>query len=227
MLADSFAPIKQSLNRKNPSAVDLSSQEAFEFLRHCAPQLQASGFGLLTPPWWNKPGTRLGVRLKLSGGSIGTADVSSGHMSVQNLVKYRWELSIGDTALTREEFNALVALKSPLVQIRGQWVQLDPEQIEAAIQFWQKQQTLEGEFSLHEAMQLGLGGVETHNGLQVNGVEMDEWLQSWLDQLQGDEQAGRIASAGGVARDVTAVSTIRLLLARLRPPLGNGRHFGR
>ena len=63
-----------------------------------------------------------------------------------------------------------------LVQIRGQWVQLDPEQIEAAIQFWQKQQTLEGEFSLHEAMQLGLGGAETHNGLPVDGVEMDEWL---------------------------------------------------
>ncbi len=183
-----FAPIKRSLNRKNPGAVDLSSQEAFEFLRDCAPQLQASGFGLLTPPWWNKPGTRLGVRLKLSGDSIGTAGVSTGHMSVQNLIKYRWELSIGDTALTREEFNALVALKSPLVQIRGQWVQLDPEQIEAAIQFWQRQQTLEGEFSLREAMQLGLGGVETHNGLQVNSVELDEWLQSWLDQLQGDEQ---------------------------------------
>jgi len=183
-----FLPIKQSLNRRNPCAVDLSSQEAFEFLRYCAPQLQEYGFGLLTPPWWNKPGTRLGVRLKLSGDAAGTAEVSSGHMSVQNLVKYRWQLSIGDTALTREEFNALVALKSPLVQIRGQWVQLDPEQIEAAIQFWQKQQTLEGEFSLHEAMQLGLGSVETRNGLQVNSVEMDEWLQSWLDKLQGDEQ---------------------------------------
>ena len=193
-----FAPIKQSLNRQNPSAIGLTAQEAFEFLRHCAPQLEQSGFGLLTPPWWNKPGTRLGVRLKLSGGSIGTAEVSSGHMSLQNLVKYRWQLSIGDTALTREEFNALVALKSPLVQIRGQWVQLDPEQIEAAIQFWQKQQTLEGEFSLHEAMQLGLGGEETRNGLPVDGVEMDEWLQSWLDKLQGDEKLAVLPSPEGL-----------------------------
>jgi SNF2 family DNA or RNA helicase len=183
-----FTPIKQSLNRENPSAIDLTSYEAFEFLRHCAQQLEQSGFGLLTPPWWNKPGTRLGVRLKLSGGSTGAAEISSGQMSLQNLVKYRWQLSLGDTALTREEFDALVALKSPLVQIRGQWVQLDPEQIEAAIQFWQKQQTLEGNFSLHEAMQLGLGSAETRNGLPVDGVEMDEWLQSWLDQLQGDEK---------------------------------------
>ncbi|MFQ5421602.1 MAG: SNF2 helicase-associated domain-containing protein, partial [Anaerolineae bacterium] len=72
-----FPPIKQSLNRKNPNAIRLTSQEAFEFLRHCAPQLEQSGFGLLTPPWWNKPGTRLGVRLKLSGGSTGTAAWSS------------------------------------------------------------------------------------------------------------------------------------------------------
>ncbi|UCC51985.1 MAG: SNF2 helicase-associated domain-containing protein, partial [Anaerolineaceae bacterium] len=155
-----FSPIKQSLNRQNPSVIRLTSQEAFEFLRSCAPQLEQSGFGLLTPPWWNKPGTRLGVRLKLSGGSKRMTEISSGHMSLRNLVKYRWQLSIGNTALSREEFDALVALKSPLVQIRGQWIQLDPEQIEAAIQFWEKQQTLEGETSLHEAMQLGLGGAE-------------------------------------------------------------------
>jgi SNF2 family DNA or RNA helicase len=193
-----FAPIKKSLNRQNPSDIRLTSQEAFEFLRHCAPHLEQSGFGLLTPPWWNKPGTRLGVRLKLSGGEAGPAGVSSGHMSLQNLVKYRWQLSVGDTALTREEFDALVALKSPLVQIRGQWVQLDPEQIEAAIQFWQKQQTLEGEYSLHEAMQLGLGGVETHNGLSVDGVAMDEWLQSWLAKLQGDEKLAVLPSPEGL-----------------------------
>jgi hypothetical protein len=61
--------------------------------------------------------------------------------------------------LTREEFDALVALKSPLVQIRGQWVQLDPEQIEAAIHFWE-QQGMEGTLSLPEAMRLGLTSEE-------------------------------------------------------------------
>jgi len=183
-----FAPITASLHHKNPTDIHLTSQEAFEFLRHCAPQLEQSGFGLLTPPWWNKPGTRLGVRLKLGNSKKKDANVSSGHMNLKNLVSYRWQLSIGDTALTREEFDALVALKSPLVQIRGQWVQLDPDQIEAAIQFWKKQKTLDGEVSLHEAMQLGLGGEESHNGLPVDGVEMDEWLQNWLDTLQGDEK---------------------------------------
>ncbi len=182
-----FAPIQRSLQKQNPASVKLSSQEAFDFLRTCAPQLQQSGFGLLTPPWWNKPGTRLGVRLKLdSNRAKGVAEVSTGHMSFDKLVNYRWQLLLGDTTLTREEFDALVALKSPLVQIRGQWVQLDPDQIEKAIQFWEKQQ-LEGDLSILEAMQLSLGGVDAHGDLPVDGVEIDRWLDRWLNTLQGEE----------------------------------------
>ncbi len=184
-----FPPIQQGLQEQNSTGVTLSAQEAFDFLRDCAPLLERSGFGLLTPPWWNKPGTQLGVRLQLGSTSSlqGDASVSSGHLNLDKLVRYRWELSIGDTALTHEEFNALVALKSPLVQIRGQWVQLDPEQIETAIRFWEKQKDLIGDMSLHEALHLGLGGEDEHNGLPVEGVEMDRWLTNWLDKLRGDE----------------------------------------
>ncbi|MBP7045300.1 MAG: DEAD/DEAH box helicase, partial [Chloroflexi bacterium] len=165
-----------------------------------APQLQRAGFGLLVPPWWNKPGTRLGVRLKLGSTSklTGQTAVSSGHLNLDNLVSYRWQLSLGDTELTREEFDALVALKSPLVQIRGQWVQLDPEQIEAAIRFWE-QQGMEGTLSLPEAMKLGLTGEEQQrSGLPVDSVDLDDWLQSWLNRLQGDEKLAMLPTPEGL-----------------------------
>ncbi len=45
-------------------------------------------------------------------------------MSMENLVNYQWKLSLGETELTEAEFKALAKLKSPLVQIRGQWVTL-------------------------------------------------------------------------------------------------------
>ncbi len=183
-------PIQRSLQQRSPSSVILTTDEAYTFLRQCAPQLQRAGFGLLTPPWWNKPGTRLGVRLKLTSASKlgGQAAVSRGHMNLENLARYRWQLSLGETELTREEFDALVALKSPLVHIRGQWVQLDPEQIEAAIRFWQRQD-IEGDVSLAEAMKLGLDdAAQQRHGLPVERVEMDQGLQSWLNRLQGDEK---------------------------------------
>ncbi len=188
--ANLFRPIQRSLQRRAPTGAELTTEEAYTFLRQCAPQLQRAGFGLLVPPWWNKPGTRLGVRLKLDSATTQAAQgaIGRGHMSLDNLVRYRWRLSLGDTELTREEFDALVALKAPLVQIRGQWVQLDPEQIEAAIHFWQEQDA-EGRLSLPEALRLGLDGeAQQRNGLPVEGVELDDWLQSWLDRLQGDEK---------------------------------------
>jgi SNF2 family DNA or RNA helicase len=199
-----FPPLKRSLQQRSPSEMALTTDEAYTFLRQCAPQLQRAGFGLLVPPWWNKPGTRLGVRLKLGSTSKlkGQTAVSTGHMNLDNLVRYRWQLSLGETELTREEFDALVALKSPLVQIRGQWVQLDPEQIEAAIRFWQGQD-LEGDLSLFEAMKLGLAGEEQqHDGLQVDGVELDDWLQNWLNRLQGDEKLAMLPVPDGLRAEL-------------------------
>jgi SNF2 family DNA or RNA helicase len=195
-----FDPIQRTLQQRSPAGASLTTDEAYTFLRQCAPQLQRAGFGLLTPPWWNKPGTHLGLRLKMGSTSklTGQTQVSTGHMKLDNLVSYRWQLSLGDTELTREEFDALVVLKSPLVQIRGQWVQLDAEQIEAAIRFWQ-QQDLAGTLSLQEAMRLGLDEDQKYNGLPVNGVVMDEWLQSWLNRLQGDEKVAVIPPPAGLA----------------------------
>ncbi|UCG26542.1 MAG: DEAD/DEAH box helicase [Chloroflexota bacterium] len=192
-----FDPIQHSLRRRSPETISLTTAEAYSFLRDCAPQLQQAGFGLLVPPWWNKPGMRLGVRLKLNRSSPETAEVvSSGHLNLSNLIRYQWQLSLGDTALTRQEFDALVALKSPLVQIRGQWVQLDPEQIEAAIRFWQEQE-LEGTMSLPEA--LGLAEQQTHDGLPVEDVALDDWLSRWLNQMQGDEKVEELPTPAGVS----------------------------
>jgi len=105
-----------------------------------------------------------------------------GRMTLDNLVRYQWQLSVGETELSEAEFRALAKLKSPLVQIRGQWVTLDAEQIDAAIKFWEKQQ-LEGEMGLLEAMRMGLGGEAQVGGLPIDGVETDDWLREWLEKF--------------------------------------------
>jgi len=182
-----FPPITNSLKSARPSQLSLNTQQAYTFLREAAPLLEGAGFGLLVPPWWNKPGARLGVRLRLRPSQSPSADViPKSKMTLENLVRYNWELSLGDTALTREEFESLVALKSPLVQIRGQWVQLDPEQIEAAIQFWEQQQQ-EGIISLQEALRLGLGEETGVEGVPLDGVAVEGWLADWLDRFTQHE----------------------------------------
>ena len=109
-----------------------------------------------------------------------------GRMSMENLIDYQWKLSLGDTELTEDEFKALARLKTPLVQIRGQWVTLDADQIEAAIKFWDEKQ-LEGEMGLLDAMRLELGGETTVGGLPIDSVDAEGWLAEWLERLSQSE----------------------------------------
>ncbi|MCA1717653.1 MAG: DEAD/DEAH box helicase [Actinobacteria bacterium] len=179
-----FKPIDRALKSTAPEGLQLSATEAFHFLRDCAPLLEESGFGVLVPPWWHRSGARLGLRARLSPASDG---VSQGIMSLDSLVKYRWDLALGGHSLSKEEFETLVALKSPLVQLRGEWVRLDPEQVDAALKFFARQDH-ESEIGLPEALQVGLGGVEEIEGLQVEDVDFDGWLRTWFDQLSGDRK---------------------------------------
>ncbi len=183
-----FPPLVPALQTSHPSTTNLDTPTAYRFLREAAPLLEQAGFGLLVPPWWNQRGARLGVRLHLkprAGDERHTP--AGGKLSLSNLVSYQWELALGDTLLTREEFEALVALKSPLVQIRGQWVQLDSEQIEAAIHFWESQQQ-GGEISLIQAAQFGLGGQTNASDLPVTEVIAEGWVNDWLERLSHPER---------------------------------------
>ena len=89
---------------------------------------------------------------------------------------------LGDEALSKNEFEALVAMKSPLVQIRGQWVHLDPQQVEAALKFWESQES-EGEITLLEAMQMKASGESNIKGLEVHGINFEGWVKDWMDQF--------------------------------------------
>jgi SNF2 family DNA or RNA helicase len=180
-----FAPIRDSLQDKRPAAAHFSNQEAYTFLREVAPTLEESGFGVLVPPWWNRPGTRLGARLRLRGKGGAEGGVAAGLVSFDNLVNYQWEIALGGETLSREEFEAIVALKTPLVQVRGQWVRLDPEQIEAAIRFWDKSDQ-QGDVGLLNALHMGLNAEEI-NGLPLDEVEFEGWLQSWMQRFTRQE----------------------------------------
>ena len=195
-----FPPISASLKSKLPSELAVNTSGAYAFLRETAPLLEGAGFGILVPPWWNKKGTRLGVKVKLKSKN---EQAAPGRMTMENLVSYQWKLSIGETELSEAEFRALAKLKSPLVQIRGQWVALDADQIEAAIKFWDKKQ-FEGEMSLIEAMRMDLGGETTAGGLPIESVVSEGWLTEWLERFSQSEKMEQLAQPAG-------------LLAQLRP----------
>ncbi len=170
-----FPALESSLKSARPVACRLSVDQAYGFLREAAPLLEESGFGVLVPPWWQKPAARLGVRLKVrpkDGGNI-----AGRGLGINGLVDYDWEVSLGDEKLSREEFERLAALKVPLVQVRGQWVELRSRDIEAAIRFFERKR---GDLSLSDALRLGLSGGSSETGVPILGLEGEGWVGELL-----------------------------------------------
>lgn len=181
-----FPPIEASLRSAQPDHCALTAEEAYTFMRETAILLQGSGFGALVPNLASK----LSVRLRARSQARSSPKGGVGGLSFDTLVEYDWQLALGGEPLTRQEFEALAALKTPLVQVRGQWVEVRPDQIQQAVRFWEKQQQA-GPVSLQEAMQVLLapqGSVV--GGLPIGEVVLDDWL---------DEIVGRLASGGRVA----------------------------
>jgi len=187
-----FPPIMTSLRTARPEACTLTVAEAYAFLREVGALLKGSGFGVLVPPWWDKPGARLGVRAKAK---TQANVVGKGILNLDSLVEFDWELALGDESLTREEFERLAALKMPLVQVRGQWVLLQPDQIEAAIAFWEKKRKL-AEMSLREALGLALGASEVE-GLPLHSIETSGWLDELLAELRAGDRLAELMPPDG------------------------------
>lgn len=149
-----FPQLEKSLERARPADLVMETEEAYAFLRQSAPLLEQNGFGVLLPSWWQRPGTRLGIKLQLKDAPKKDSKVGPAFFGLNSIVKYDWQLSLGEDTLTESEFAELARLKVPLVQIRGEWMELRSQDIEAAIEFFQKSR--DQEMTLGEALRLGL-----------------------------------------------------------------------
>jgi SNF2 family DNA or RNA helicase len=195
-------PIDRSLRERAPERATMNVTEAFAFLKEAAGLLEQSGFGVLLPAWWGGAG-RLRARARASVGKQQQQrrGDNAGRISFQSMVNFRWELSIGGQPITQAEFERLVALKQPLVRVRGEWVALDPDQIRQAIALFQKVGTM----SMVEALQMRLGGSapELPPGIAFDGIdaegELGEMLRG-LDEQQRLEELPQPAGFQGTLR---------------------------
>jgi SNF2 family DNA or RNA helicase len=181
-----FTPIERSLRQTSPTGVTLSRDEAFRFLTEAAPILEQSRFGVLVPNWWAKRAAHLKAKARLKS----KPEEPSGFLTRDALIDYQWELSLGGEHVSRTEFEQLVALKQPLVHFRGKWVALDPNQIEAALKFFDNH-ALEGEMNLLDALKLTAEGnsLAAPTGLDVEETTAEGWLNDLFERLRHPDQA--------------------------------------
>ncbi|MET8263652.1 SNF2-related protein [Micromonospora arida] len=166
-----------ALRTAAPEAMDLDVEGAHRFLSAGAPVLHAAGFGVLLPSWWQRPSARLGARLRARSrtapGTVGGADAGVG---LDALVDYRWEIALGDQPLSAEELAALAETKTPLVRLRGRWVELDPGRLAAGLRLLRSA----GELTVADLLRLGLADGEATGELPVLEVTADGALGDLL-----------------------------------------------
>ncbi|SCG48883.1 DEAD/DEAH box helicase [Micromonospora coxensis] len=159
-----------ALRTATPEELALDAEGAHRFLRDGAPVLHAAGFGVLLPSWWQRPSARLGARLRARGRTApGTVADAAGGLGLDALVDYRWEVALGDETVDADELAALAALKTPLVRLRGRWVELDPKRLAAGLRLLRSA----GELTVADLLRLGLAEGDRPEELPVLEVSAD------------------------------------------------------
>jgi SNF2 family DNA or RNA helicase len=134
-----YPKVWDGLATAHPTGCRLTLDEAFAFLKESAWVLEDAGYTTIVPAWWTPEGRRRAkIRLKTAARPAkGASANGTGHFSLDTLIAYDYQLSIGGQVVTEEEWQQLVNAKTPLVQFRGQWMELDRDKMQQLLQFWE------------------------------------------------------------------------------------------
>jgi SNF2 family DNA or RNA helicase len=181
-----FPELDEALRSAAPDHVATDTAGALRFLRETGPLLAAAGFGVQLPDWARKArlGLKLTSRTRQAASPAGGAVRAPG-LGLADLVEFRYDLAVGDDSLSPAELAELARHKIPLVRLRGQWVELDERNLQAALRFLERGGG--GVAPAGDVLLDGLRGVD--DDLPVTAVDAD----GWLGDLLSGEPEGRLA----------------------------------
>ncbi len=175
-----YPAIEPALRAAKPASLSLDTPGAHDFLADAAPLLVAAGFGVVLPGWWTKPALRLGARLKASTPSQTGAGGGEARIGQQGLVEFDWQLAVGEHTLSEREVTALVDAHQPLVQVRGQWMQVDADRLARARRFLSRRGKRDRQTTVGAVLHALGSPDDGPAGLPVLGVDADGWLADLL-----------------------------------------------
>jgi len=179
-----YTPIADSLEDSHPTHCRLDPIQAYEFVRAIAQRLQENGIGTLLPPGL-APGSgerRLGLKIQAQ------APPKRQRAGLDSMLNFDWALAVGDRSLSRADFERLLDQKSPLVEVDGEWVALQPADVRAAQQMLASSNGNELHMSLADAMRLGSGESQLLDKLPIVDFETSGALKRLFDSL-GENKA--------------------------------------
>lgn len=188
--------------------IALAPPEAWRFLQDTG-AVQESGVIVKMPDWWKggRP-SRATVQIAI--------DAPKGvSLHAGALLNFKIQAALNGETLTPEEWERLLSADTGLVSLRGQWVEVDREQLQSVLKHWQKAATAhsDGTVAFHDAMRWlagwggGAGAADGGDGVLV------ESLQTWSEVIAGMGLEKILQQM----RDPAATQPPETLKATLRP----------
>jgi SNF2 family DNA or RNA helicase len=174
--------IEASLRRPKPAGYRLDAAGVHEFLTQRALTLEQLGFGVMLPAWWTPKGAKLRLTARAS---VKTPQMQSAKgFTLHEIVQFDWEMALGGERLSFDELQQLAKLKAPLVKVRGRWVQINPEEIPAVLEFLKRKAA--EKTTVREVVRMALGGGRGPGGIPVEGISARGWIAELLGELNGE-----------------------------------------
>ncbi len=172
-------------------ATALTPKQAYRFLQN-VPAMEASGLIVRVPDWWKSsrpPRPMVSVKI---------GDAAKSTLGVDALLDFKADVTLEGEPLTEQELQELLGASHGLVRLRGRWVEVDADQLSAALAHWKKveRDARHGGISFFEGMRLLAGATleEAANPAAEEqlrawtGLKPGEWLDRTLSDLRSPER---------------------------------------
>lgn len=146
-----------------------SVSKAYRLLK-TVPELEESGLSVRIPNWWKKR-SRPQVSV-----TIGSQKQPS--LGVSAMLDFNVEVALGGEPLSPEELRELSLSNEGIAFIRGQWVEVDKEKLQQALDHWKgvQKQAKNGEISFVDGMRL-LAGASSSLGSDFESSAPNSWVE--------------------------------------------------
>ena len=177
--------------------------EAYQFIRDL-PALEAAGLVLKVPDWWKggRP-SRPTVQVKL--------DADQSMLGVGAMLRFQISTTLDGTPLSAEDWDRIKSSPGGLVNLRGQWVEIDHFQLGQVMDHWNKVAAAhaQGGLTFHEGMRFLAG---FHPGTGGPAPEFAETITNWTEVIAGRNLAAaleQIRQPGTPVSRTTIKATLR------------------
>ena len=188
--------------------------EAYGFLREVG-VIEQSGIITRIPDWWKGGrGFRPTVRVRVGGSPTSV-------VGLDTLLDFSIETSLGDETLTAEEWRRLMSAGTGLVQLRGKWVEANPEKLQSVLDHWRSVQRQVGKegISFLDGMRL-ISGLPHGDRLSVETEEIGAaadwsevtaggWLKEALQRLNHPDHPNTSSAGWDHQRDGQLLASLR------------------